>query len=104
MQKIIVIVGPTSSGKTSLSIDLAEKFNGEIISCDSRQIYKRMDLGTGKIEGNWESTEKRPYAFSEKVFSYKNIPHYCIDYVDPKKQYSVCSKASFESLLENKTL
>ena len=46
--KVIVIVGPTASGKTSLSIDLAKKLNGEIVSCDSMQIYKYMDIGTAK--------------------------------------------------------
>ena len=49
MQKIVVILGPTSSGKTSAAIKLCKKFNGEIVSADSRQIYKFMDIGTGKI-------------------------------------------------------
>ena len=44
--KVIVIAGPTASGKTSLSIELAQKIDGEIISCDSMQIYKDMDIGT----------------------------------------------------------
>ena len=47
--KVIVIAGPTASGKTSLSIDLAKSINGEIISCDSMQIYKGMDIGTAKV-------------------------------------------------------
>ena len=47
-EKVIVICGPTASGKTSLSIELAKKINGEIISCDSMQIYKDMDIGTAK--------------------------------------------------------
>jgi tRNA dimethylallyltransferase len=47
--KVIVIVGPTSSGKTALSIDLANRFDGEVISADSRQVYRGMDLGTGKV-------------------------------------------------------
>ena len=47
-QKIIVIVGTTASGKTSLAVDLAWKFNGEVVSADSRQVYKYMDVGTGK--------------------------------------------------------
>jgi tRNA dimethylallyltransferase len=49
MRKVLVIVGPTSSGKTSLSVKLCEKFGGEIISADSRQVYKDMDIGTGKV-------------------------------------------------------
>ena len=46
--KVIVICGPTASGKTKLSIELAKKINGEIISCDSMQIYEDMDIGTAK--------------------------------------------------------
>ncbi len=48
-QKIIAIVGPTGVGKTSLSIQLAKQFNGEVISCDSMQVYKKMDIGTAKV-------------------------------------------------------
>ncbi len=77
--KLLAIVGPTSSGKSELAVKLAKKFNGEIISCDSRQIYKGMDIGTGKVEGKWVKNK----------FVYKYIPHYCIDYVNPKTQYSV---------------
>ena len=47
-EKVIVICGPTASGKTALSIELAKKINGEIISADSMQIYKDMDIGTAK--------------------------------------------------------
>ena len=46
--KVIVIVGPTASGKTALSIELAKKINGEIVSCDSMQIYKDMNIGSAK--------------------------------------------------------
>ena len=48
-QKVLVIVGPTASGKSTLAVELAKKFNGEIISADSRQVYKRLDIGAGKI-------------------------------------------------------
>lgn len=48
MKKILVITGPTATGKTALGLELADKYNGEIISADSRQIYKHMDIGTGK--------------------------------------------------------
>ena len=47
-EKVIVICGPTASGKTALSIELAKRINGEIVSCDSMQIYKDMDIGTAK--------------------------------------------------------
>ena len=72
-QKIIVILGPTASGKTDLSLKLAKKFNGEIISADSRQVYKEMDIGTGKI------TKKEM----------KDIPHYLLDVASPKRKFSV---------------
>ena len=72
-QKLIVILGPTASGKTDLSLKLAKRFNGEIISADSRQIYKGMDIGTGKI------TKKEM----------KGIPHYLLDVASPKRKFSV---------------
>lgn len=72
-EKVIVIVGPTAVGKTKLSIDIAKKFNGEIISGDSMQIYKGMDIGTDKI--------------SAKTMA--NIRHYMIDIVKPSESYSV---------------
>jgi tRNA dimethylallyltransferase len=77
-KKIIVLVGPTASGKSELAVLLAKKLNGEIVSADSRQIYKRMNLGTGKVPGKWLKNK----------FVYRNIPHYCIDYINPSRQYS----------------
>jgi tRNA dimethylallyltransferase len=70
---ITVILGPTASGKTSLSIKLAKKINGEIISADSRQVYRGLDLGTGKV--------------TKKEMS--GIKHYLLDVADPKKVFSV---------------
>lgn len=69
---IIVIVGPTASGKTSLSIELAKKFNGEVISADSRQVYRGLDLGTGKVT-------------QEEM---RGIPHHLLDVADPREQYT----------------
>jgi tRNA dimethylallyltransferase len=88
MNKILVIVGPTSSGKSELAVRLAKKFNGEIVSCDSRQVYSGMNLGTGKINGKWSSShiDGRQYV---RMYIYKNIPHHLIDFANPKKQYSV---------------
>ena len=80
--KVIVICGPTASGKTSLSIELAKKINGEIISSDSMQIYKEMDIGTAKPT-------------KEEM---ENIKHYLIDFVPPNERYSV---ASFKQDAEN---
>ncbi len=81
--KILVLVGPTSSGKSELAIQLAKKFHGEIISADSRQIYKGMDLGTGKVEGKWNLPNK-----SNPTYFYKSIPHHLIDFQNPARQYS----------------
>ena len=71
--KVIVICGPTASGKTSLSISLAKKINGEIVSCDSMQIYKEMDIGSAK----------------PTVEEMQEIKHYLVDFVSPEKRYSV---------------
>lgn len=71
--QLLIIVGPTASGKTRLSVDFAKYFNGEIVSADSMQVYKYMDIGTAKIKD------------SEK----QGIPHYMIDVVDPNRDFSV---------------
>ncbi len=85
--KMIAIVGSTSSGKSELAVQLAKRFKGEIISADSRQIYKGMDLGTGKVEGKWEIVINRGREGLQ--YFYKEIPHHLIDFINPKKQYSV---------------
>lgn len=109
--QIVVIVGPTASGKSALAVRLAKKFNGEIISADSRQVYRGLDIGSGKIPGRWVSLPPtttillRPYkngssrathkkaVLAERFFIYKNISHHCIDFVPPRRTYTV---AEFE--------
>lgn len=81
LPKIIAIVGPTASGKSDLGISLALKFNGEIISADSRQVYRGMDIGTGKVS----KKEQRL------------VPHHLIDIVAPKTDFSA---ANFKSRAE----
>lgn len=81
--KLIVVVGPTASGKSELAIRIAKKIGGEIISADSRQIYRGLDIGSGKVEGKWKTIGKN------KVFVYKDIPHYLIDEVSPRTQHTV---------------
>lgn len=99
-KKIIIILGPTASGKSEMAIKIARKINGEIISADSRQVYKGLDIGSGKVKGKWKlqkpavsksrNCEKMTLGTGKrKIFVYKNIPHYCIDYVSPKKRYTV---------------
>ena len=90
--KIIVICGPTASGKTSLGINLANKINGEIISADSMQIYKDFSIGSSK-----PTEEER-----------KQAPHHLVDFVDADKRYSVadykedCQKAIEDILSRGK--
>ena len=81
-KKLIVILGPTASGKSALAVKLAKKFNGEIISADSRQVYRNMDIGTGKVT-------KKEMA---------GIPHYLLDVVSAKRRFSVAQyqKLSFQ--------
>ena len=72
-QKLIVLTGPTAVGKSKLSIELAKRIGGEIISADSMQVYKYMDIGTDKI-----STEKM-----------EGVPHHLIDILDPSENFNV---------------
>jgi len=103
-KKTIVILGPTSSGKSSLAVKLAKDFNGEIISVDSRQVFKEMNLGTGKVEGQWQISETN----QEGVYVYQDIPHYLIDFVNPEDDYNVshfkqdCEKKIFEIIERGK--
>ena len=70
---IICVVGPTASGKTKLAVELAKAYNGEVLSCDSMQIYRRMNIGTAK------PTEEEM----------QGIPHHMIDVVEPDEPFSV---------------
>ena len=91
--KVIVICGPTASGKTALGVELAKKINGEVVSCDSMQIYKDMTIGTAK-------------PLPEEM---QGIKHYLIDFVSPDMRYSVAefkqdaTNAIEEILKNNKT-
>lgn len=93
MEKVIVICGPTASGKTALSIELAKRIQGEIISGDSMQIYQEMNIGTAK-----PTIEER-----------QGIQHYLLDFVSPEERYSVADykrdakKAIKEILAKGKT-
>lgn len=71
LPKLIVILGPTASGKTSLSLKLAKKFKGEIVNADSRQIYREMNIGTGKVVDK------------------KGVRHYLLDVVNPDQEFTL---------------
>lgn len=82
--KVIVICGPTSSGKTSLGLELATKVSGEIISADSRQIYKHMNVGTGKVP---IKTSAKIEQFSDH-WTINEVPVYGYDLVEPGQYFS----------------
>lgn len=73
MKKLLIIAGPTAVGKTDISIKLAKEFNGEIISADSMQIYKYMNIGSAKISPD----------------EMQGVPHHLIDIIDPSREFSV---------------
>ncbi|GAB4248152.1 MAG: tRNA (adenosine(37)-N6)-dimethylallyltransferase MiaA [Vicingaceae bacterium] len=94
--QIVVILGPTASGKTNLAVNFAFHHKGAIISADSRQVYKTMDIGTGKD-------------LSEYIINGKQIPYYLIDITEPGDEYNVYRyqndflKAYFEVIEKNQT-
>ena len=73
MNPIICLAGPTASGKTALAVALAQALNGEVVSCDSMQVYKFMDIGTAK----------------PTLAEMQGVPHHMIDVADPREDYSV---------------
>lgn len=83
---LLVLLGPTASGKTALSIEIAKAFNGEIISADSRQIYRHMNVGTDKI---------LPEAM-------QNVPHHLLDVADPDERFTVANfKTRAEEIIDD---
>src|SRR5204862_5025811 len=75
--RLLAIVGPTATGKSALGIALAERFDGEIVSCDSTAVYRGFDIGTDKV------------ALAEQ----RGIPHHMVDVVDPTEEYSAARYA-----------
>ncbi|HEY4476697.1 MAG TPA: tRNA (adenosine(37)-N6)-dimethylallyltransferase MiaA [Candidatus Paceibacterota bacterium] len=90
--KVIAVVGPTASGKSALAVRLARQFNGEMISADSRQVYRGLNIGSGKIT-------KREM---------KGVPHYLLDVANPKRpsftvaQYQKLAKLALENIIQRK--
>ena len=86
MDKVLIIVGPTASGKTKLGIEAAKRFNGEIISADSMQIYKYMNIGTAKPNSDEQ----------------EGVPHHLIDIMEPNEKFSVAEfKERAEKCIED---
>src|SRR6202158_6232132 len=73
LPKLVVLLGPTASGKSSLGITLAQRFKGEIVSADSRQVYRGLDIGTAKV-----TPQERTL-----------VPHHLLDVVEPSETYTV---------------
>lgn len=102
---IVAIVGPTASGKTSLGIAIAKQFDGEVISVDSRQVYRGMNIGTAKPEGKWSESEIEKGGSinqlfgARKMFLVEDVVHWGIDLVNPDEEYSV---AQFKDYAEEK--
>lgn len=91
--KLIVILGPTATGKSDVAVHLAQKYGGEVVSADSRQVYKGLDLGTGKITKS----------------EMKRVPHHLLDVVSPKQQYTVTNfvqdtHKAIEQIYKNKRI
>ena len=76
MEKMITIIGPTASGKTNFATALAASIGAEVISADSRQVYRRMDIGTGKDLADYEINGKK-------------VPYHLIDIVEPGSKYNL---------------
>ena len=90
--QLITILGQTSSGKSDLAVELAKNVISKgkkacVVSCDSRQIYKGLNIGTGKIEGKWTFDNQ----ISREVFEHEGIKHFMIDFVDPHNNYNLQS-------------
>lgn len=87
MNKLLVICGPTATGKTGLGLELAKKYSGQIVSADSRQVYKQMDIGTGKDLP--KSAKLKTQFFTNKHYLIDGVKVWGYDLVSPKSDFSV---------------
>jgi len=81
--RVVAIVGPNAAGKSDLAVELAHKFNGEVISADSRQVYRGLDLSSGKVPGRWKLRGFK------RLYEYQEIPHHLVDVTSPRKRFTV---------------
>ena len=109
--KIIVIMGPTASGKSDVAIKLAKKFGGEIISADSRQIYKGLNIGTGKVRKDFTGFFNFKFSIFQprEGFFSKGIRHHLIDVAKPQEDFNVShfkkmAKEKIEEILSRKKI
>ncbi len=114
--KLIVILGPTATGKSELALKTAKTFGGEVISADSRAIYRGLDIGTAKVPGKWTAHKLRYSVICckdeknrtevkkrvERLFVSGGIPHHLIDFLSPKKSFSAVdfSKKANQAIAE----
>ncbi|MFA6511521.1 MAG: tRNA (adenosine(37)-N6)-dimethylallyltransferase MiaA [Patescibacteria group bacterium] len=91
MQKVIAIVGPTASGKTAFSLALAKHFKGIVISADSRQVYKEMQVNTATPAGTWRAPNAyyRHFLGPKKRYHVQDIPHFLMDEVAPNEAFTL---------------
>lgn len=89
LSKILIICGPTATGKTSLGIELAKRLDGEIISADSRQVYRNLDIGTGKNIKNYDLRFKNLDQTRYSCYRHDNVNIWGYDLADPEEEFSV---------------
>jgi tRNA dimethylallyltransferase len=95
--KVIVILGQTATGKSALAVKIAKKVGGEVISADSRQVYKALDLGTGKVPRDKMSIPGLDSP--NRVWTFRGIPHHLLDVANPKRKFTV---AQYKKLADQK--
>jgi len=104
----LAILGTTASGKSDAAIAIAKKYDGEVISCDSRQVYRGMDIGTGKIARDFPGISNSQFPISNHAFLSEGIPHHLLDVVSPRTEFNAAkfvkkaNKALHSILKQNK--
>ena len=103
-KKLLILCGPTATGKTALGIRLAKKFNGEIVSADSRQVYRGMDIGTGKdlpLNTKYKILNTRYKGYRLGYYLFDKVPVWLLDIVAPDYQFNVADYASCANAVIN---